>query len=181
MKIVISGVAGSGKSSLAKGLAKRFDLTHHSVGDFMRKLAEQKGISLGELGKMAEEDEAIDRELDAMAIALNEKDGFVIDSRLGAFFIPSADVKIFLNCNDRVRAERIYHENRKGEAASSVEAIQNEIKAREDSEALRYYKYYGFDYRDAGQYDLVVDTSMKGIAEVEAEVVSFIKARMGAS
>ena len=36
MKITISGKAGSGKSTIARGLAKKLELKHYSIGDLMR-------------------------------------------------------------------------------------------------------------------------------------------------
>ncbi|PIN81309.1 cytidylate kinase, partial [Candidatus Woesearchaeota archaeon CG10_big_fil_rev_8_21_14_0_10_32_9] len=64
MKITISGNLGSGKSTVAKMLAKDLGYSHYSTGDFMRKMAEERGITLLELGKIAENDSSIDYELD---------------------------------------------------------------------------------------------------------------------
>jgi len=64
MIITISGKAGSGKSTVAKQLAKKLNLKHYSIGDIMRKLAKEKNISLNELSKLAEKDKTIDLTLD---------------------------------------------------------------------------------------------------------------------
>ena len=60
-----------------------------------------------ELSKLAEKDKSIDMELDKKNIELREKDNFVIDGRLTAFFSPYAELKVFLDCDDNIRAERI--------------------------------------------------------------------------
>ncbi|MCH9028900.1 MAG: nucleoside monophosphate kinase, partial [Bacteroidetes bacterium] len=64
MIITISGKAGSGKSTVAKELARKLELKHYSIGDLMRQMAKEKNISLTELGKLAEKDDSIDKELD---------------------------------------------------------------------------------------------------------------------
>ena len=46
MIITISGIAGSGKSTVAKLLAKKLNCKHYSVGDFMRQIAKEKNIPL---------------------------------------------------------------------------------------------------------------------------------------
>ena len=99
MIITISGKPGSGKSTVAELIAKRLSLKHYSIGNFMREIAKEKGISLLELGKIAEKERWVDDELDKRQIELGgREDGFVIDSRLGFHFIPKS-VKIFLDVN----------------------------------------------------------------------------------
>ena len=59
MIITVSGTPGSGKSTIAKALAKNFRLKYFSSGDLMRNLAEKKGISLAELNKLAEDNPSV--------------------------------------------------------------------------------------------------------------------------
>src|SRR3989338_11659150 len=96
MIIVISGRAGSGKSTIAKALSKRLNLKHYSMGDLTRQVAKERGITLLELGKLEESDDSIDRAIDNKQRELGKGDNFVIDGRLSAFFIPHATFKIFL-------------------------------------------------------------------------------------
>ena len=91
MKITLGGTAGSGKSTAAKLLAKKLGYKHYSMGDFQREIAEEKGISLLELGKLEEKVKSLDEEVDQRQIELGRKeDNFVIDSRLGFHFIPNS-------------------------------------------------------------------------------------------
>ena len=167
MIIAISGKAGSGKSTVAKELAKKLGLKHYSVGDLMRKMAKEKGITLLELGRRAEKDKSIDRELDERQIELgsNEKD-FVIDGRLTAFFMPKADLKVFLDCDDKVRAERVLKNERKDERGKSLNDIIKKINEREESERKRYKGYYNADYYNKSLYDLVINTTFLTVEEV---------------
>ena len=171
MIVTISGKAGSGKSTVAKMLAKKLKLNHYSIGDLMREMAKEKKISLLELSKLAENDKSIDKELDKKQIELGKKGNFVIDSRLAAFFIPQADFKVFLDCDDTVRAERIMKDNREIEKSKNSKEMMKEIKKREESERKRYKEYYGVDCYDKRLYDLVIDTSRLSVDEVVDEIM----------
>ena len=170
--IAISGRPGSGKSTVAKLLASRLGLEHVSAGDFMREMASERGISVLELSRIAERDEAIDREIDERSRALGESGrSVVIDSRLAWHFIPHA-VKVFLDVTIEVAAERIFGAARSSES-ENVD-LQSTIEAtmeRAASESLRYQQYYGIDYLDAGNYDIVIDTSHSDAAAVTDELV----------
>jgi len=175
MIITISGKAGSGKSTIAKLISEKLSLKHHSIGDLMRAMALEKGISLLELNKIAEKDKSIDLELDNKLKQLGKtKDNFVIDGRLTAFFIPNADVKVFLEADDEVRAERILNEKRKNEKTESLKETIASIKNREESEKKRYKKYYDVDYTDKKLYSLFIDTTKMNPAQVVDNVLKFV-------
>ena len=172
MIITISGKAGSGKSTVAKELAKQLKLKHYSIGDLMRQMAKERNISLLELGKAAEKDSSIDKELDERQIKLGKgENNFVIDGRLTAHFIPNADVKVFLECEDRVRAERILKDERKDEESKDINRVISKIRERESSERKRYKQYYGIDYYDEEMYNLVIDTTNLSVKEVVGRIM----------
>ncbi|MCU0642593.1 MAG: AAA family ATPase, partial [archaeon] len=70
MIIALGGKAGTGKSTVAEFLAKKLKLKHYSMGDFQREIAEQRNISLLDLGRLEEKDPAIDKEVDNLQIRL---------------------------------------------------------------------------------------------------------------
>ena len=175
MIITISGKAGSGKSTVAKELSKKLNLKHYSIGDLMRKIAKEKNISLIELNRLAEKDKSIDTELDKKQIELRKKDNFVIDGRLTAFFILNADLKVFLDCDDKTRAERILRDERKDEKSEDINELFKKIKQREQSERKRYRQLYNADYYDEKLYDLIIDTTNLKVGEVVEKIMEHVK------
>ena len=109
MLLTVSGPPGSGKSTVAEGIAVRLGLEYISGGTVFRKIAEDRGISVGELNKVAEDDDSIDRELDEniKQIAL-VKDNAVIESRLAGWMAgENADIRIWLDAPISIRGQRI--------------------------------------------------------------------------
>ncbi len=181
MIITISGLPGSGKSTVAKALAKRLKLTHHSVGGMMRDLAKERGVTLEALSREAERDGgSIDRELDERTQDLGKTGGeFVIDSRLAWHFIPSS-VKILLTIDPAVAAERILKDRKAGkraeeENAPTIDAVKKANEKRVASENKRYQEYYGVSYTDPANYDLIIDTSKLSVDEIVKDIVEFLK------
>jgi CMP/dCMP kinase len=181
MIITISGKAGSGKSTVAKEVAKHLKLQHYSMGDLQRKYAKEKGITIEELGKLEAKDNKIDKEVDAYQTKLSEQeDDFIIDGWISFHFIPKS-IKIFLNCDEDVGAKRIFSDTTSGKRDSSerkTESFEHAKKVlieRMEVNRERWIRYYGADFLDMNNYDLVVDTSNVDAANVINEIISFIK------
>ncbi|MBI2550586.1 nucleoside monophosphate kinase [Candidatus Woesearchaeota archaeon] len=182
MIITISGAPGSGKSTVAKMVARKLGFRHHSAGDFMREIAAKRRMSLLEISKIAEKDRSIDRELDERTRKLGkEEDDFVMDSRLAYNFIPKS-FKVFLDVDDKEAAKRIFSDIKKKMGGRKVEKESTTfastlagIRKRKRSEQLRYMKYYKLNPYDTKQYDLVIDTTKTTIEEVVKKVVEAVK------
>ena len=182
MIITLSGVPGSGKSTVAKLVAKELGFRHYSAGDFMREIAGKRGLSLLELGRAAEKDHSIDQELDKRTTELGKReDDFVMDSRLAYHFIPDS-FKVFLEVDDREAAKRVFSDIRKKKEGRKVEkesttpaATLAAIKKRRKSEELRYRKYYNLNPYDEKQYDIVIDTTRTTPDKVVGKVVTAVK------
>lgn len=164
--ITIAGKNGSGKSTTARAVAKALEYTHKSTGDFMRAIAQERGITLEELGAHAETDPSIDQALDDHNKDLATQEHIVLDSRLGFYFIPES-FRVFLEINPTVAAQRVLnnmHANldRHNEAKlafNSVENIVTSMRARLESERKRYKELYGIEDHTAHEnFDFVLDT-----------------------
>ena len=163
MLITISGPPGSGKSTVAAAVAGAFDLEHVSGGDIFRGLAEERELSLAAFNELAEDDDAIDRDLDRrLRETARERDDVVVESRLSGWMAGDyADLKVWLDAPLSVRAARIA--DREG---TSVDRAMEETRVREESERKRYAEYYEIDFEDRSIYDLCVNTARWDAAAV---------------
>ena len=167
--ITISGMLGSGKSTVAKLLAERLGYEYYSTGNAQREIAKKRGITTLELNKLAGTDMSVDKEIDGVFQKFNAvpNKNVVIDSRL-AFFFVSSSIKIKLNVDVQVAGERIFHDTtRTGEkkynsAQESVQALQ----ARRFLEVERFKRIYHVDIDNDENFDYVLDTTYKTPTEV---------------
>jgi len=177
MIVTISGQAGSGKSTVAKILAKRLGFRHYSIGDLRRRIAEKKGITMAELNRLGESDPATDKEPDEYQKRLGEKeDNFVIDGRTSFHFIPHS-FKIYLDARLEVRADRVFKSERATETFKNIEETKLALVERETSDTLRYKKYYNINCFDRKHYDLVLNTSDIPASKVVDKICKFLKNR----
>jgi cytidylate kinase len=166
MRITISGPPGSGTTSLARYLAEKHEYQLISAGEVFRSLAAEKGMDLGEFGRLAEHDPAVDKMIDARQKEIGEaNDDIVIEGRLAGMMVDNADLRIWVAASIACRAERIA--DRDGLPLSEAELLTEE---RERCEALRYEKYYGIDINDLSVYDLILRSEKWGRVELGAIV-----------
>lgn len=161
MIITIGGPIGTGKSTVAKALAKKFNLKHVSAGEVFRGMAKEKGLSLADFSKLAEGDPKIDKEVDRRQEEIAKSSGnAIVDGRLSARMI-NANLKIWLTAPLEVRAKRVAEREGK-----RVKDALKETKEREKSELKRYSEIYGIDTKDVSYYDVVLNTSLWNADEV---------------
>lgn len=175
MLITISGVPGSGKTTVAKLVASELGLEHVYAGNIFREQAATAGLSLAEYVARAETDPSIDRELDRRMQERAGRGEAVLEGRLAAFMAADAGVPaltVFLGASERVRAERIAER----EGGATDERLR-EIQARETSDRRRYRDIYGVDYHDLARYDLVMDTDGRTPEEVARAIVAAARER----
>lgn len=177
MLITISGVPGSGKTTVARLVARTLDLEHVYAGDIFRRQAEAAGLTLQEYLRQAEENHSIDRELDRLMSARAARGDAVLEGRLAAVMADQAGMpalKVFLEASEDVRAERIA-----GREGGATEQRLREIQEREASDRSRYREIYGVDYHDRARYDLVLSTDHRSPADLAREIVDASRARFG--
>ena len=173
--ISIGGRAGSGKSTVSRLLAKKLGFRHYSMGDLRRKMARERGMSLAEFNRLGEREDFTDREVDEFQKELGKKEGgFVIDGRTSFYFIPHS-VKILLEADNRLRAERVFKDERQAEKFRSMEEAERGIEERDRSDIKRYKKYYGIDVADRKNYGLIIDTTRLTEEQTVDKIMGFLK------
>ncbi len=173
MIITISGTSGSGKSTIAKELAKALGYRHYSMGDLQRRFAMERGMTIVELGELEKQDPSLDKKIDALQKKIGEtENGVVIDSWLGAHFIPQA-VKIFIDADIDERARRI-SQKREAEKYKNAATAKRNIIQKEDTNRKRWKQWYGYDFRDPRNYDLLIDDTALPAKDVVKKIIEYL-------
>jgi predicted cytidylate kinase len=154
--VTVSGYPGSGTTTVVGFLTGLLGLPPHNIGDTFRILAEEKGISLSDLHRLAKTDRSIDRKLDDRQVEVARRGDVILEGRLAGFLTHRAGLpgtRVWLEAPFPVRARRVA-------ARETIEVAQasEEIRVRQEAERTRYLEFYGFDLDDHSIYDLVIDT-----------------------
>ncbi|WP_440952508.1 (d)CMP kinase [Methanococcoides sp. FTZ1] len=154
MLLTISGLPGSGTTTVGKLLAEHYSIKMISAGDVFRGLAKERGMTLAEFGSLAESDPSIDIEIDKRQSEIaNTSDGLILEGRLAGHMAGNA-LKVWIKAPMEVRVKRIVE--REG---SSFDVRMAETVEREASEALRYKEIHSIDINDLSVYDIVIDST----------------------
>jgi cytidylate kinase len=177
--LCISGMAGSGKSTVAKRIAKKCSLNYLSGGDVLKALASDVGFNPESRGwwespegflflKKRSEDFSFDRKVDEKLQERARQGDVVLDSWAQAWLIDEG-FKIWLDASTEERAKRIA----KRDKLSYEEALKA-LKKKEKLTKMIYKKMYGFDLgEDFSPFDVILDVTH--LSEVEVfQVISLI-------
>jgi radical S-adenosyl methionine domain-containing protein 2 len=153
-RITLSGLAGSGKSTIGKYLGKLLNYEFVSVGNFSRDLAEkQYKLSINEFQDKCKSNPELDIEIDNQFRKMcNEINNIIIDYRLGFKFISDA-FHVFLGVSDEIAAERIKLAKRTNEQIDIIDIKNRNLKMRD-----RFLNLYNVDFTDVSNFDLVINT-----------------------
>lgn len=182
MIITLSGLPGSGKTTIAAMLAERLGVPWYSMGDLRGKMARERGITIDQLNAIGESEAFTDKEVDDYQARLGKSgEPFVIDGRLSWHFIPHA-FKAFLSVDPAEGARRVFeaqqsHAREDERTYSSVEEAEAALRARTESDQRRYEKYYGLDIFKKGNYDLWIDTSHLNPQQIVEAVLAGAEAK----
>ncbi len=172
MIIAISGLHGTGKSTIAKLLADKLGILYYSTGQAFRDLAKESNMSLEEYTSYVEKHPDIDKELDNKVVNMAKKGSIIIDSQLSAHILKSiANYKIQLNCPLEVRVKRMADRDQ-----TTYEEKLKETTMREKSELERFKELYNIDLSDEKStrafFDLIIDTEHLTIEEIVDEILT---------
>jgi cytidylate kinase len=171
--ITISGLPGTGKTTVARLLEKHLGLRYVYSGEIFRQLAQKYKMTLEEFGTYCETHREIDEELDQYQLGILQKGNVIVEGRISGWLafqnhIPA--VKVLLEADIDIRAGRIVKREQ-----GDVKKRKKEILKREKSEATRYKKYYGIDVRDTSIYDVIIDAGDKTPEEIMEIIVKHLE------
>ena len=164
MVICISGMAGTGKSTLSKKLAQKYGLKCYSGGDALKELAAAEGYDVSRQGwwespegltflKERVNDPKFDKAVDAKLIEYAKQDSVLLDSWTMPWLLEFG-FKIWLMASIEKRAARVAERDK-----ITVSQALQVLEEKESRTKAIYKKLYGFSLgEDLSPFDLVLDT-----------------------
>jgi cytidylate kinase len=162
--ICISGMTGSGKSTVAKRLADRYGLDYLSGGNALKNLAQEEGYNSDVTGwwETAEglkflqqrmEDPAFDKRIDEKLLELAEQGNVILDSWTMPWLL-NEGFKVWLEASPQVRAKRVMNRD-----SISIEEALKALTEKDEQTTQIYKNLYGFDLgNDLSPFNLVLAT-----------------------
>ena len=170
--ICISGMAGTGKSTLSKKLAEKYQLRYFSGGDVLKDLAKHEGYDVSIRGwwespeglKFLNErinDPKFDKAVDDKLLEYAQQGNVLLDSWTMPWLLKEG-FKIWLDASFEKRAARVAV--RDGMTESQAREVLEEKEAR--TKAI-YRELYGFGLgEDFKPFDFILDTDNLSANEV---------------
>jgi CMP/dCMP kinase len=175
MRITVSGLPGSGTTSLARYLSEKHSIDLISAGEVFRQMAKEHSMTLAEFGELAEREPSIDKQIDLRQKEMAEsRQTIIAEGRLSGWMVPGADLKIWLTAPISCRIKRIQFRD----VVEDEETALRTTLEREESEATRYRMYYDIDISSMDPYHIVLNSERFGIEELGAIVdtaISLVK------
>ncbi len=172
MVICVSGLAGTGKSTLAKKLAQKYNLRYYSGGDALKDLAKQQGYDISIPGwwespvglnflKERVSDPKFDRAVDEKLLEYAKQGDVLLDSWTMPWLLKGG-FKIWLEASFEKRAARVAERDR----MTHTQAVKV-LGEKEDNTKAIYKTLYGFVLgEDLTPFDFVLDTDNLNAEEV---------------
>ena len=170
--ICISGMAGTGKSTLAKKLAQKYGLKYHSGGDALRVLASEEGYNSSSNGwwespeglRFLEErkkDSSFDKVVDEKLLEYAAAGNVLLDSWTMPWLVKEG-FKIWLSASVEKQAERIAKRDK-----MTIEEAHKALEQKESRTKAIYKKLYGFALgEDFAPFNFILDTGNLSAEEV---------------
>ena len=163
MRITVSGLPGSGTTSLSRYLAQRHNFTMISAGEVFRECAQKHNMELAEFGRLAEQDPTFDKMIDVRQKEIaEEKDNIIVEGRLSGWMVEKADLKIWLFAPINCRIDRIVYRDQ----IADDETAKKITIERERCEAGRYSAYYNIDINDLSIYHIILNSEHWGVEDL---------------
>ena len=170
--IIISGPPAIGKTTIAKGLAKEFNIEYLSGGDILKEIAEEQGFQtkgddwwdtqeginfLDQRKKNSEFDKNVDNKLKE----LFSKGGIVVTSYTLPWLVDGG-IKIWLDGSKENSALRMTARDN----SSKIDALEI-VQKRYNENKIIYKELYGFEFgEDLSVFDKIIETDGLNVEQV---------------
>lgn len=158
VQITISGLPGSGTSTLVGRLCKSRSMTALNGGDVFRDEASKRGLSVASFSELCKTEPAVDHALDERLIeSMKDSNGpDIVESRLAGWWAYREQInchRIWIEVDIEERLRRVAM--REGDDIRQLE----ESIIREEADRQRYTRLYGIDILSMEPYTTVIDST----------------------
>jgi cytidylate kinase len=165
MVVCIGGMAGSGKSTVARKLAEKYKLVCLSGGDALKALAVEEGYKFLGPGwwesregmrflAEREKDHTFDKAVDRKLLQMARKGNVILDSWTMPWLLESG-FKVWLEASTEKRAKRIAARDR-----MDFEEAWKALNRKENQTKMIYKELYGFNLgEDFAPFNFILDTN----------------------
>ena len=179
--VVISGPPAIGKTTVAKGIALEFNLTHLSGGDILKDLASEQGFSTGgddwwdteegmQFLTQRKNNPEFDKNVDSKLKELFQNGGVVITSYTLPWIIDNG-IKIWLAGNIENSAKRMQNRDN----VTQLHAL-DVVKKRFNENKLIYKSLYNFEFgENLSVFDAVIETDNLNVQQVLDKAKSIVR------
>ena len=170
--VIISGPPAIGKTTIAKGLAKEFDLKYLSGGDVLKDMAKEQGFVTDREDfwdtnagmnflSIRKGNPEFDKQVDERLEKIFLNDNVIITSYTLPWLVRDG-VKIWLAGSQEASAKRMTIRDH-----ISIESALEIVKKRYEENKMLYKKLYGFNFGDdLSVFDTAIDTDGLGPDQV---------------
>ena len=179
--VVVSGPPAIGKTTIAKGLASEFNLTHLSGGDILKEFANQPGFSSSgddwwdtdegmQFLNQRKNNPEFDKKVDEKLKTLFEDGGVVITSYTLPWMVDGG-IKIWLSGTFENSAKRMQNRDN----VSETNALEI-VKKRFNENKIIYKNLYDFEFGDdLSVFDRIVETDGLNAEQVLDKTKSIVR------
>ena len=165
VRITVSGLPGSGTSTLVQGICAAKGWSALNGGDVFREEAASRGLSVADFSQLCKSDPTVDRELDYRLVqAMEDMNGpEIVESRLAGWWAYRNEIdciRIWIEVELNERLDRVTM--REGDDVRRRE----ESLLREEADRQRYTELYDIDILSMEPYDLVIDGTKPSATDV---------------
>lgn len=173
--ISISGNIAGGKSEISSILSDLLCMQVYAASQTFRAMARDLNMDLVQFNEYINNKPEIDNQIEKMtAEYIKDKQNIILDARLGWYVVPDS-FKVYIKSDLNVAAKRLKSlcsRRGKEEQYENEQIAKEAIIKRESLERKRYKKQYNIDLDAENNYDLIVDSSEKGLFEVAKEIAT---------
>jgi len=179
--VVVSGPPAIGKTTVAKGLAREFNLTHLSGGDILKEIASEQGFSSTgddwwdteegmEFLDQRKKNPEFDKKVDEKLKTLFQNGGVVITSYTLPWMVDGG-IKIWLAGAVENSAKRMQNRDN----LTEHDAL-NVVKKRFSENKIIYKALYNFEFgEDLSVFDKIIETDGLNATEVLDKAKSAVR------